>query len=338
MGIKGYDVCDVNMTDAEKDAVIRSVYNRRGGTGGVYNTFKDAKAKIPSITHEYVKEWYKFWYERTRQEGKGKNSFVAPRAYHEYQFDIFYITESQMRGQKYKLGLSCIDIFSKYATVIPLNSRNHVDVMNGIYKAFREMGKQPEIVMTDPESSLFKKEIVEEFDKIGVQHIITQASAHFVERFHRTFRGMLHKMLMTRKERLGTRVRFREKENPNPNVDPQWYTYISKILYLYNKKNVHSATGMTPDEARRPHNESSAKASMELRAKMGRKYPEIEVGDTVRVIRKKTLVDKEHVGNFREGAWEVTSISVNFGQKFYKIGDRREYIRSDLVLIKKNGE
>ncbi len=96
---------------------------------------------------------------------------------------------------------------------------------------------------------------------------------------------------------------------------------------------MHSATGKTPAEARKPSNEVDVKSEMELKAKTGRVYPTIEVGDKVRVIRKKILGDKEFVGNFRPDKPTVESISENFGQKFYKLSDGREYIRSDIVKI-----
>ncbi len=75
------------------------------------------------------------------------------------------------------------------------------------------------------------------------------------------------------------------------------------------------------------------KSEMELKAKTGRVYPTIEVGDKVRVIRKKILGDKEFVGHFRADKPTVESISENFGQKFYKLSDGREYIRSDIVKV-----
>ena len=63
------------------------------------------------------------------------------------------------------------------------------------------MGKQPEIIMTDPESALFKREVAEAFAEMSIQHIMTQGSVHFAERFHRTFRGMLEKRLDILKNR-----------------------------------------------------------------------------------------------------------------------------------------
>ena len=44
---------------------------------------------------------------------------------------------------------------------------------------------------------------------------------------------------------------------------------------------------MTPENATKPENEYDAKANLEINAVHRRKYPEIEVGDTVRSFRKK---------------------------------------------------
>ena len=80
-------------------------------------------------------------------------------------------------------------------------------------KAFEYMGKQPDSVMTDPESSLFKKEVAVEFEKMGVHHIITQSKPQFAERFHRAFRGLFHKMLEYDRKKLDRRIKG--KTNPN---------------------------------------------------------------------------------------------------------------------------
>ncbi len=53
----------------------------------------------------------------------------------------------------------------------------------------------------------------------------------------------------------------------------------------------------------------------------------------LKFVTKNKPTDKEFVGNFRWDTRTVVSISENFGQKFYKISDGREYIRSDIVKI-----
>ena len=55
----------------------------------------------------------------------------------------------------------------------------------------------------------------------------------------------------------------------------------------------------------------------------------------MKILKKKNPVgEKEFMTNFKKGEHAIESISENFGQKFYKLSDSREYIRSDIVLMK----
>ena len=54
----------------------------------------------------------------------------------------------------------------------------------------------------------------------------------------------------------------------------------------------------------------------------------------MRILRKKKAVgDKEFMSQFKAGEHTLESVSENFGQKFYKLSDGREYIRSDIVKM-----
>jgi hypothetical protein len=308
------------MTEQEKNEIIKKIYYSKTGFGNAYNTFKDAKTKDPSITLEFVKNWIDKNIVKTKQIGGTKNSYVAPQAYFEYQVDLFFITPNQMPKQNFRVGLSCIDVFSKYAVVVPLKNKKAPEIVRGILEAFKQIGKQPEIVYTDMEGGLFEKDVVKLFEDASIQHIASPMGAHFVERFNRTFKSMMHKRI----EYLKTK----DKE-----IVIQWTDLIPQILATYNNKNKHTATGFTPSEAKKPSNEIDVKTSLELKAKTGKQFPPIEIGDKVKVLRKKKLGEKEHIGNLRKGNLEVVGISENFSQKFYKLSDGREYIRSDIVKI-----
>ena len=58
-------------------------------------------------------------------------------------------------------------------------------------------------------------------------------------------------------------------------------------MITYNNKMVHSATGLTPKEAKKPENEFGVKANIAMNATKTRMYPESEKGDKVKVFRKK---------------------------------------------------
>ena len=53
----------------------------------------------------------------------------------------------------------CIDIFTKYAVVVPIKSKNEDDIAAGIIECMHKMSKKPEILYTDDEGPLHKPSI-----------------------------------------------------------------------------------------------------------------------------------------------------------------------------------
>ena len=72
----------------------------------------------------------------------GFNSFIASYAHHEYQIDIFYVTNNDLDNQKFNVGMVVIDIFSKLAVVVPIKSKLQDDVLAGIIEGINKMGKK----------------------------------------------------------------------------------------------------------------------------------------------------------------------------------------------------
>ena len=56
-------------------------------------------------------------------------------------------------------GMLCIDIFTKYALVLPITSKTEDDTAAGILECMHKMGKKPEILYTDDEGALHKPSI-----------------------------------------------------------------------------------------------------------------------------------------------------------------------------------
>ena len=50
-----------------------------------------------------------------------------------------------------------IDIYTKYAAVVPLKSKQPLDVGAGVHDALNKMGKKPHILYTDDEGSFNSK-------------------------------------------------------------------------------------------------------------------------------------------------------------------------------------
>ena len=96
--------------------------------------------------------------------------------------------------------------------------------------------------------------------KIGVQRITTAGSAHFVERFSRTFKYMINQQV----KELHRKKRLVRKTTP---IDPdqiQWHLLAPTILAVYSNKNKRRITKLTPADARKP----AAKQTQKLRWKL----------------------------------------------------------------------
>ena len=305
--------------------IISKTYKGPEGGKPAFKTWQDARDQDPRITLNEVKYWFKQNVQPKGQVWGQRNSYVAPGPYHEYQADLFLVTENQFKDQEYEYGLSMIDVFSKFAVVLPLSGKTAEPLTEAIFKAFEVMGRKPQILYTDNEGALNTAWVKAKFEEEGIKHVVA-GTAYFVERFNRTFKNRmadrLSKLMKTRKPIVGKQAQTKY----------QWHDLIPFVLAEYNTTK-HRITGLSPTDARKPSNEADAKAGMELAAKSGIKFPPLRVGDTVRMLKKKKIGLKEFQDAFKPGKQTVESISEQFGQKYYRLSDKREYVRSDLVKM-----
>jgi hypothetical protein len=126
----------------------------------------------------------KAWFEqnvRTKSNVKGQNSFVAPHAYYEFQIELFFITH--LTNQAYTIGMSCIDMFSKYCSICPIKSTNESELALGLLECINTIGGKPDSIYTDGEtcnrhSKLFDKYFIEN----NITYIPTKTHPYFAER------------------------------------------------------------------------------------------------------------------------------------------------------------
>ena len=113
-----------------------------------------------------------------------------------------------------------------------------------------------------------------------------------------------------------------------------WRELLYTVLLAYNNKQVHCATQMTPSEAMNKSNHLEVRVKLEMQRKHSRLYPEINVGDTVKIYKKKDKLDKERVSVWGGKTYTVQDIQEFNDQNVYKIeGVSRLLVRSNLLLI-----
>ena len=154
----------------------------------------------------------------------------------------------------------------------------------------------------------------------GIQHYSTRGHAPFAEVAIKTFRTQLYK-----------RVEANEKKNKK---DIHWTDYIFEILPTYNNKMEHSATSLSPNEARKPRHEFNVKLNISTKAVKKRVYPDLDVNDKVKLERKKGITEKQQTSHWLKEIFTITKIEKKMGQTYYHLEGRNQpYLRHELLKV-----
>ena len=122
------------------------------------------------------------------------NSFVAPHNHYTYQIDLFFMGYYDFeKEQKFRGGLVCIDVLSKYAVVVPIKTKNGEDVLEATKEALGKMGKKPKMIYTDDERAVAGEDFKDYVEGEGITLHRTRGHPAFAERFIRTYKDMLFK-------------------------------------------------------------------------------------------------------------------------------------------------
>ena len=296
-----------------KNKIIEKVYYDPGGFGSIASTLKDAKKYDKSITYDDVKKWKYSQDFGQKAKMRGMNSFIADAPREEYQMDLFFFADQPVAPQL-KNALLMVDIFSKYTQVVPCRSKQVPDVLNAIKECLDKMGGKPKTIYSDNEGAFVSNEIQKYFKDEAIRHLTTLGHAPVAERQIRTIKDMIYK-----------RIEYAKKE---------CWEVLYSVLLTYNEKMVHNVTKHTPEEALKPSNKSMVKFNLEIKKRSSRRYPDIEVGDTVRIFKKKDKLDKERISNWSSKKYKVKGIKESMNQKFYELeGYDKPLMRSELLLL-----
>ena len=305
------------MSSSSKNDIIKNIYYDRSGFGSKQRTLSEAREKEKTITMGDINRWFRANVEQKRKP-VGQNSFIAPHSAYEYQMDLFFIND--LDEQKFRVCLLMIDVFDKFMHVVPIKGKKEEDLASGMIECLNKMGKKPEIIYTDDEGAMNKEAIQKYLKDENIEHHRTRAHPNFSERAIRTFKDMLYR-----------RVEADEKRGKQ-NI--QWPDYILEILLTYNNQMKHSATGFTPKEARKPSNQFKVKLNLTMKGKKNRVYPELNVGDEVKIFRKRKPHEKERVSNWSQNIYTIENVENKLGQHYYRVeGNNRPYLRFELLKV-----
>ena len=137
------------MTD--KETVIRQIYyDKDDGFDSLINTYRKANKVLNSITVADVKTFLDKQKSRQNKPYRGFNSYVSPKALHEFQIDIADWTESASGNNGFRYMFLAVDPFSKYIHCIPIKDKKPAESVRAFTEVLNVIGV-PTQIMSDRE-------------------------------------------------------------------------------------------------------------------------------------------------------------------------------------------
>jgi len=277
--------------------------------GSLSATLRRARLFDPKITMQDVKKWRLENLNMEKRPTK-PNSWVGNYAQEEYQADLLFfddlkekIESINEKGEKvmvkvsdsFDAGLMVVDSFSKKMAVVPMVNKTNPAIIAGLETAFERLGGKPKMLYTDAEGALTSNAVQAWLQREKIVHNITMTHAALAE-----------KMIGYLKERVVRHIREEEALNTDKKV--KWYDVMDAVVKKYNEEHVSRTTKMTPNEAAEPENKAKVKTNLESVRRSSNPQPRIQVGDKVRVIKKKANFEKSYVPNYTEELFTVEEL------------------------------
>ena len=210
--------------------------------------------------------------------------------------DLVEMQKFAKLNKGYRYLLTCIDIFSKFAWVIPLKDKKGITIKSALEKIFNE--RKPKFLWTDNGKEFYNKQVQDLLNENNIKLYSTNNSeikSAVVERFNRTFKNMMYK-------------KFTENNNTI------FYNILDELVNNYNNK-YHSTIKMTPIEGSKKINEKKIKNiyNFEKTKKPGK----FRIGDRVRLSLEKNIFEKGYETNWTQEIFEIYDIKYSNVPYYY---------------------
>jgi len=222
-----------------------------------------------------------------------------------WQADLIDIQKLASENKGNKFLLTVIDVFSKYAWVIPIKNKTNTSLIQAFSQIFKE--RVPKRLHTDQGTEFVGSECQKFLKQHGVQFytLNSEKKASIVERFNRTL-----------KEKMW---RYFTKSDDNTYID-----ILDDLVYAYNHS-YHRSIKMRPVDVKKSNQD---KVFFNLYGYNNENVIEdfkdskinFKVGDLVRLSKNKFLFDKGYTPNWTTEIFTITDVLLR-DVPVYKIKD-----------------
>jgi transposase InsO family protein len=167
---------------------------RPGGFGDAERLYEDVKKEgRVALSREEIREWLMkqdaYTLHKPMRRHFKRNRVIVGGIDQQWQMDLAEMQSTQKFNDGYRYLLVCIDVFSKYAWVVPLKNKTGPTLVEA-FKVILRSGRKPEKIMTDQGTEFLNRHfraLMKEED-IELYNTYNETKASIVERLIRTLK------------------------------------------------------------------------------------------------------------------------------------------------------
>ena len=213
-------------------------------------------------------------------------------------------------NRNYRYVLVIIDNFSKFGWTVPLKNKNAQTIKDSFENILISSKRKPNLIESDRGKEFYNNMFQDFLNKNNIKLYSrnTSLGAVFAERFNRTIRDLLKKIVFER-------------------GDANWVDILPTITKQYNNR-VHSSTKLSPKDASLKKNEGYVyKNLLDKRNKIKSKF---QINDLVRTADLKKTFSKGDTTNWSNKLYKITEI-INDTIPSYRLDNLEERYNESLL-------
>ena len=279
---------------------------RSGGFGGVDRLYKDVKKEGKfDISRTKIKEWLMkqdtYTLHKPIRHHFRRNRVIVGGIDHQWQMDLADMQSMQKFNDGYRYLLVCIDVFSKYAWVVPLKNKTGLSLVEA-FKIILASGRKPEKIITDQGTEFFNKNFkaLLKDEDIGLYNTYNETKASVVERLIRTLKTRMWRYFTAKKTM-------------------RYIDVLPDLVYSYNHS-VHRSIKMKPTDVTADIEKQVWRTLFGHNDDVKHVKYKFKIGDQVRISKIKRKFEKGYLPNFSKEIFTISK-QVPRDPPVYKLKD-----------------
>ena len=284
--------------DSKLDQKLLKLYTDPGNSGSFsglksfYNYLKKSKIKI---SWNQLKKWSEqqavYTLHKPIKKKFIRNRVIVSGIDDTWQMDLVDMKNFSSENNGYKYLLTCIDVFSKYAWIIPLKSKSGIEVLRGIQNIMTL--RKPKRIQVDEGTEFYNKNVLKFLKTEDIKLYSTKSvlKASIVERFNRTIKQKMWRM-------------FTFNENKN------YIKHIQKLTDSYNNT-YHSSIKEKPVAVTKTNSDKIWMNLYGYKKNNGSEniiINKFKKGDKVAISKHKFIFDKGYTPNWVDEEFTIHKV------------------------------